>query len=132
MKYLIPLLLVSSIAFADLPESPRFTWTNPTQYTDGTPLNPATELAEIKVHCTGAMTFEGVVSTMPVVEEFLTPTGVFADGNYVCHYTSVDILGRESEPSNPTREFTVGAAPPPPPPPTEPIAPAAINDLSVF
>ena len=86
-----------------------FTWTNPVQNTDGTPFDPATELAEIRLYCNGDLTPTFVSPGSANALDAIT-----APGTYVCYATAVNIEGTESAPSNTATKVVLSAPPNPP------------------
>ena len=90
-----------------------FSWTNPTQNTDDSVFNPATDQRETRLYCTD--TSDG--SQVPVI---VVPgaanahTEGFPTGEYQCYGTVVSNEGAESFPSN-TVTFTIDPLIPKPP-----------------
>ncbi len=85
-----------------------YSWTNPTQNTDGSVFDPATELAEIRIYC--EVDPAGFVPETPTVSQSETPkavslgdaTGYTIDhlpGTHSCFATAFDVYGYESSPS---------------------------------
>ncbi len=94
-------LLFSFNATADLPFQPTFNWTAPTAYTDGSGLDPATDLSGYNLKCTG----EAVSITNTVLPNdaitWTAPLGVFTAGDYTCVMSALDTGGLESVDSSP-------------------------------
>ena len=101
---LISLLLLSSVAMA---EDKIFTWTPPTQNTDGSPFNYLTDQLEARVYCLESGAFVEVMFVAPGAANTLTVD--FLPGTYSCNSTAVNLAGIESVRSN-NVSFTV--APP--------------------
>ena len=96
MKYLIAVLLlaVASIANADLVSKPNFTWTPPTSFEDGSPLNPATDLTMYHIYCNaGAIDIQ---ITDPAATSYQAKAGEFPQGQNECQMTAVGTNGAES------------------------------------
>lgn len=104
MKKLLVLMFFSTFVWADLPFQPHFTWTGPTEFTDGSPLDPAIDLSEYRLNCTGADSVNIIVSNTLI--DFEPPLGVFVAGDYVCTMAAVDNAGGISADSAPVN-FTV-------------------------
>lgn len=105
------LLLCSPLVFAV--ESKTFTWTPPTQNTDGTPLADA-EIASYNVFCNAVLL--GNVPNTGGTDTWLSPP--LPAGSYNCHATTVAISGEESDASN-SVNFTVD--------PSKPEAPSGFS-----
>jgi hypothetical protein len=109
------LLSVSIPSFAVVPWDPEFSWTFPAFYTSGAPL-AITDIAETRIYCDELPIQDPVtgVWTRPTPDFVVAaPTGAltspfkyFGAGDHVCVAGIVDILGAESNPSNPVN-FTV-------------------------
>lgn len=98
-KYIAIILALPLSAFAALPHEPLFTWTPPSEFTDGSPLDPATDLQYYEIRCTGPQPVTLQVS--PDADQLQTIRGTFAVGSYECAMVSVAKDGRESAPSAP-------------------------------
>lgn len=83
---------------AVLAEEKTFSWTMPTEYTDGSEL-PVEEIQFTRIYCDN-----GVVITVPGPATSVARD--FNPGTYSCYATVTSINGMESLPSNST-EFTV-------------------------
>jgi hypothetical protein len=94
MKRLFAVVLALICAPALAQGTATLTWELPDQYTNGDPLNPETDLAEIRVYANGALlaTTEGT-DTQFVTDE-LSP------GTYDFTVTAVAVNGIESAMSN--------------------------------
>ncbi len=91
--------------------SKDFSWTNPTQYTDGTALDPATDLKEIRIYCSK----DGAQVPVIVVSSPATNyTATLSTGTYQCYATAVSVEDQESFASN-SVTFTVDPLIPNPP-----------------
>ena len=121
MKYLtLFLLLFAGVASAqqDYPRDITLSWTNASQYTDGTAIE-AGDLTGTRIECFRQN------DTVPIVTGTFVPTGegqpqteVFAGsipqpGTYTCFGYSVVIGGIESDASNPASKKYVGKPNPP-------------------
>ena len=121
MKYLTLLLLVvagAACAQQDYPRDITLSWTNASQYTDGTAIE-AGDLTGTRIECFRQN------DTVPIVTGTFVPTGegqpqteVFAGsipqpGTYTCFGYSVVIGGIESDASNPASKKYVGKPNPP-------------------
>lgn len=105
------LVLLGLISLPALSVDTEFTWTNPTTYTDGSPM-PVSDIAEVRLFCDGNQ-----VGTATGGVENLTVD--LAPGTYDCYATVLDIYGNESVPSN-TISVTI-IRPNPNPPVLDPI-----------
>ena len=107
MKYLIALSIIAALFYqaaqAALPESPVFSWVNPTQNTDGSQL---TDLAETRIDCTGL----APISVPAPATSYTPATGDFVDGTYNCTAESVNSGGVASA-SVTFLQFTVQQVP---------------------
>jgi len=115
MKNFIKILILLSainVAYADLPFQPKFTWTPPVEYTNGSTLNPATDLKSFKLYCPGMSAIDIQNVGMPPYE-YIAPVGQFAAGDYSCAMTAVDNNLLESAQST-SVNFTVPVANPTP------------------
>jgi len=114
MKYLIrliALICLSPLVFAV--ETKTFSWTPPTQNTDGTALTDA-EISSYNIFC-NAVLLSNVVNTGGT-DTFTS--GPLPAGAYLCHATTVRDDGRESDASNQIN-FTVD--------PSDPKAPTGFS-----
>ncbi len=105
-------LLFSAIAAAGLPHFPEFTWTPPAEFTNGEPLDAATDLEHFKLYCSGAANIELTISSD--LTSYVSDPGTFIAGPYTCAMTAVANSangGMESASSN-ERNFIVGAKSP--------------------
>jgi len=109
-KALIALLFVSPLVFAVGEKT--FTFTPPTEYTDGTPL-PQSAIASYDIECDGELLVN--VPNNPVdTDTYQAPPGTFATGVHSCVAFTVTTEGIRSGPSN-TVNFTVDPGVPSPP-----------------
>ena len=78
----------------------RITTANaPTEFTDGSPLDPVNDLSKVTLKCSGAA--EVVQDIPPAVEiDWVAAVGQFPHGQYTCVMTATDISGMESADSN--------------------------------
>ena len=93
------LALVATVAFA---ASLSANWTNPTQFDDGSPLNPATDIERIDFYCNGD-------DTTPLFTSLGGASSIVVDlppGVYDCYGIVVATTGTQSVPSE-SRTFTV-------------------------
>lgn len=94
MLVLVFLAIVAVDALAE-----TLTWEPPTTREDGTPLDPATEIAEYQLTCGDAVTI--VAGTMPSEGYELAKHEVLPKyGTFDCTMVAVDTDGLRSEPSN--------------------------------
>ena len=109
MKKLFLISLFWMLTFnagAGLPEgTPLFSWVAPTQNTDGSPLNAATELQGYRLYCNGD-TSAPVITIPSDASSYQTSPGEIVDGNYICELKSVNLGGVESS-GAPLLSFTV-------------------------
>lgn len=106
-KFTFPLtilfILTINVSHALLPESPKLSWTPPTEYepdSEGVkqPLNAATDLQGYNVYCSP---FINAPMLPPDSITWEAAPGLFPDGDYDCHMKSVDKnSGIESVASN--------------------------------
>ena len=86
-----------------------FTWQNASTRVDGTPFDPATEQAEIRIYCNGdtspTFTSTGAAEAL---------SAITVPGTYTCHATTVDTDGQESAPSASVTKTVLRALPNPP------------------
>ena len=103
MKYLLLTitLLLSFNAAADLPFQPTFTWVAPTEFTDGSALDPLTDLSGYNLKCGGTQ-----IDLPNDVIKWTAPAGEFVAGDYICVMSAVDKVGLESVDSSPVN-FTL-------------------------
>ncbi len=97
MKKLIFIIaaIVTIVAHADLLSKPKFAWTPPNEWVDGTPLDPATDLSGYKIYCNQdsiVIDVNGGNTT-----EYQASAGQFPQGDNECEMTAVSTLGIESE-----------------------------------
>ena len=104
MRYLLVLLATSSV-WAALPWEPEFSWTFPTEYESGAPLD-VSQITETRIYCDGNSTPDAVI-TAPQ-NNYTSAFKYFSAGSHTCYATVVDIDGAESGPSN-SVNFTVPA-----------------------
>lgn len=103
MKWLIPLLLIAGSASA---HDFTFSWTDPTQRTDGTAFNPGSELQSYRLQCNGPENAERIVdrSATSAVSgndrRYVWADAVTLGGQYDCRMTAIDTGERESPWSN--------------------------------
>lgn len=110
IKRLVLLLLIASpVLFAY--QNKTFTWTPPTQNTDGSPLLDAA-IASYNIFCNGSLL--GTVTNTGNTQQWTSPNGSLPPGTYDCYATTVRIDQVESDSSN-TINFLV-----PPSTPGEP------------
>ena len=96
------------------------TWTPPTERTDGTAFDMATEAQSQPVTCTGPGT---LLFTLPNnVAAWTPPAGTFPVGDWTCTIAVIGVDGTRSAESNPTT-FTIA--------PSVTAPPRAIFDFSV-
>jgi hypothetical protein len=104
MKHaLFLLLLLPGLALAEY--SFTFTWTDPVARTDGSALNPATDLSGYRLQCSGPENAERIVdraatSAVGSERQYQWTDAVVARGKYDCRMTAIDIEDRESAWSN--------------------------------
>lgn len=118
--WLIFLLLVAPAAYAqqDYPRDITLSWTNASQYTDGTVIE-AGDLTGVRIECFRQNdTTPTVTGTFPATGEGLAQTETFVGsipnpGTYTCYGYSIVIGGIESDPSNPATKKYVGKPQPP-------------------
>lgn len=112
------LIAAPSLAQQDYPRDITLSWTNASQYTDGTDID-AGDLTGVRIECfrqndttpilTG--TFPPTGEGSPQTETF---TGAIPQpGNYTCFGYSIVIGGVESDASNPANKKYVGKPQPP-------------------
>lgn len=121
MKYfLITLLLLPAIAVAqqDYPRDITLSWVNPSQYTDGSIIEPG-DLESIRVECfrnnDGSAVFtdtrpdngEGAAQSETYVGVIPQP------GTYFCMAFAIVVDGTESDPSNQVQRKYIGKPLPP-------------------
>jgi len=102
----ISLLFISTNILADLPNEPELFWTPPTEFTDGSQLDPATDLENYRAICTGPVPQDFLISSTVVSYQF--GFRELTAGDYGCRMRSVGIGGIESADSA-LVEFTVPA-----------------------
>ena len=89
------------------------TWTNATEYENGTPFNAATQQEGVRIYCDGAVT--PTLVSPGALESII---GEFAVGFHTCAATTLDIFGAESVLSISTTFEIVAPPPVKPNPPT--------------
>lgn len=96
-----------------------FSWLEPTERTDGTALDPETEISAYKMRCEGPQTAERIIersassSTGDNERRYIWVDAVQTSGVYQCHMTAFDTGDRESPQSNiATAEKFAAPAPP--------------------
>lgn len=99
---LLLLLLLPGLALA---HTFTFTWTDPTQRTDGSALDPATELKSYRMQCSGPENAERIVdraatSAVGTERRYEWADAVQIGGMYECRMTAIDTGDRESDWSN--------------------------------
>jgi len=93
---IVVMVLVSSPAWALV-----LAWDAPTTYTDGTTLNPATELASYKIYYgTASQTYTSVISILNPGTLTVSYSPTLLAGTYYFAVTTVDNNGQESGYSN--------------------------------
>ena len=101
---LLALLLLPGIALAQ--HTFTFSWTDPTTRTDGSALDPATEIQSYRLRCEGPETSERIVdraATSAISGQDRTyawADAVQTSGMYDCRMTALDTGDRESDWSN--------------------------------
>jgi hypothetical protein len=103
-KIIVGVLLVLMVSVSAHAAVYQLSWTNPTQYTDGSPLMTS-DISTIKVYC-GATPV--LVASVPPVPATAT---VELTGAQACYATATDINGKESNKSN---SITLSVKPKPP------------------
>ena len=99
------LVTIGVLAGSAMAADRNFSWTNPTQNTDGTAFDPATEQHEARLYCD--IDAAAFVPESPGVPQTLTPTAVAPGaatalvanlqvGNHTCYATVVSVYGYES------------------------------------
>ena len=105
-------LIVGGVALA---QTKTFSWTNPTQNTDGSTFDAATEQAESRIYCgidPAAFNSESPGSPQAETPTVVTPGAAqnavkdFPPGDYSCFATVLSVFGYESDASKVTT-FTV-------------------------
>ena len=114
MKKLFFILLFASTSVLAINSNPLFTWTAPTAYTDGTPVQTG-EIDGYRIYCDQESI---VLNVTGEVEEYRAPSGSFSIGSHSCYMTAI-ARGVESVPSD-TVPFDV-----------DPAAPGAVINFSV-
>ena len=103
---LVIFALLPFLASADLSQgTPLFSFDPPTENTDGSPLNAATELQGYRLYCNGD-TSAPVITIPSDASSYQTSPGEIVDGNYICELKSVNLGGVESS-GAPLLSFTV-------------------------
>jgi len=96
---IIMLMVFPLISLADLPANPVFQWTPPTEFTDNTPLNPATDLSGYQLRCDGDTIVQDI--TGGDTTSWTAPSGLFPRGDHSCVMTAISSDGISSAPSDP-------------------------------
>ena len=120
MKKLIVLLLLPVVALAQqlFPAALTLSWTNASQYEDGSTIE-AGDLASVRVECTrNNDTVPTFTATVPATGEGLPQSEVFDSaipnpGTYTCVAFSILFDGTESVASNSTEKKYTGRPKPP-------------------
>jgi len=104
-KYLLLLLLLPSIVYAD-EYAPFFSWTPSTTFAgSGAPLDVATQVAEFRMYCDEPVS--GGPITLPNTDNtWQAPFGFFEPGTYTCRMTQVLIASLGSGESLPSTDVT--------------------------
>lgn len=115
--HLIVLIVIGLVLFAsmqdanaDCPYSCRLSWQFPTEYTDGTPLDPTSELSYADLWCDEGAGFNSI-ARINVPQNSFQFSRVMPPGNYACYVTVTDTALNESGASN-TVPFVHEVAPP--------------------
>ena len=104
MRYaLFLLLLIPGLAFAQF--SFTFSWVDPVERTDGTALDPATDLSGYRLQCSGPENAERMVDRAATTADgnqrvYEWTDAVQAGGMYDCRMSAIDTGDRESDWSN--------------------------------
>jgi len=106
LLYILAFILFSVSGYADLPNEPELFWTPPTEFTDGSPLDPANDLENYHAICDGPVPQDFLISSTVVSYQF--GFRELTTGDYACLMRSVGIGGIESADSA-LVEFTVPA-----------------------
>ena len=96
-------LMLPGLAFAQF--SFTFSWVDPTERTDGTALDPATDLKSYRLQCSGPENAERVIDRAATSAVGTERRDEWADavqvsGMYDCRMTAIDTGDRESDWSN--------------------------------
>ena len=99
------LLLIFLLPGLALAHTFTFTWTDPTSRTDGSALNPATELKSYRMQCSGPENAERIVdraatSAVGTERRYEWADAVQIRGVYDCRMSAIDTGDRESDWSN--------------------------------
>lgn len=93
------ILFLASVLFWQVVRAEEFLWDAPESYTNGQPLNPATDLRRYKLYMDGtALAFvekPDSATAPPTTYKYVVPLG-----QHRFFVTAVDNMLRESEPSN--------------------------------
>lgn len=112
---IVAIIVASPVLFAF--QNKTFTWTPPTQNTDGSPLIDS-EIASYNIFCAEVnatqATLLGTVTNTGNTNQWTSPDGSLPPGTYDCFATTVRNDGAESGRSN-TINFSVPQATPDPP-----------------
>ena len=91
------LSVVVSVVNAALPNTPLFEITPPTQFVSGASLNPAVDLAAIRVYCTGPEVMPPFDITVPDnirtdgIVAWEAPFAMFAPGDWSCTASAITV-----------------------------------------
>jgi hypothetical protein len=115
MRYILFLcLILPSLGFAQ--HTFTFTWTDPTQRTDGTAFDANTALKSYRLQCSGPANAERIVdraitaTVNTTTRRYEWSNAVTVGGTYTCRMTAIDMGDRESAWSD-TVSVTKFAAP---------------------
>lgn len=101
---LLCLLVFSQATYADLSIGvPELSFTAPTEFTDGTVLDPMVDIQEYRLYC-GRVAGYVIISVSPLTEgrQITNINGLLFDvGSHTCQLTSVTTAGIESAASDP-------------------------------
>jgi len=103
---LLLLLPIQALAF----ESKTFSWTDPTEFTDGAPLDADADILEYHLECDAGPESRYHITNAPGLTIWTSPDGAFPVGTYNCHIIAV-VDGASSDPSN-TVTFTIDPSKP--------------------
>ena len=106
MRYALFLLLLLIPGLALAQHTFTFTWTDPTQRTDGSAFDPGTELKSYRLRCEGAENAERIADRSATSQvsgntrRYVWSDAVGTSGMYDCKMTALDTGDRESPWSN--------------------------------
>lgn len=103
-KLLLVLMLCLPLTVTWAVGEKTFTFTPPSQYTDGTPL-PQSMIASYDIECDGSL-LVNLLNVPLQTDTYQAPAGTFATGDHACQAFTVTTEGSRSGPSN-TVNFTV-------------------------